>query len=117
MTAPSRLSTFQKECNYDEWVRKIQSAENVSEDKKKQFIEHLNSTRHVMVVDMRQFFSDAIESGTLDAEDEPFAIVTKAYPFAILDSYGEVEAVTKFCESAGLSCEIHVYPTVSQAVN
>ncbi len=108
----SRLSTFQKQCNYDEWVRKIKSAENVSDEYKAKFIAELDGTRHVMIVDMRQFFSDAVISQQLDAS-EPIAIITKGYPFAMLDSYPEVEDVTRFCDSAGLSYEIHVYPSTN----
>ncbi len=97
---------------YDEWVRKLKSAENVTEEFKTNFIGELDGTRHVMIVDMRQFFSDAVASNQLDAS-EPIAIITKGYPFAMLDCYSDVECVTRFCESAGLSYEIHVYPSTS----
>lgn len=117
MTAPSRLSLFQQECNYDEFVRRIRSAEDVSEESKDQLIKELDGTRHIMIVDMRQFFADAVESGQLEADDEPFALITKRYPFSMLDSCMEVEDATRFCKSVGLSYEIHVYPSISQSVH
>jgi hypothetical protein len=116
MNTPTRLSAFQQQCNYDEWVRKLKSADNVTDEAKAGFIAELDGTRHVMIVDMRQFFADAVVAQDLDTS-EPIAIITKRYPFAMLDSYEDVECVTRFCESAGLSYEIHVYPSVSASVH
>lgn len=116
-TRPSaRLTTHQTECRFMEWIGALNSSPEMNEEVKKRFLKELRETRHVMLVDMRQFFKHAINEENM-GDDYPFVICTKGSPFALLESYPEVDAATKFCESVGLSWEIHIYPKVSSEVH
>ncbi len=111
-----RLSEFQKSCNLEDWLRTLNEFQGLAQSSKDIFLNELRHKRHVIIVDMRQFFTDAIKADQIDS-DFPYVIVTRGAPFALLDSYPEISDVTNFCETVGLTWELHVYPSVSQSVH
>lgn len=116
MTMQDRLAAQQMEGKFSAWLEELRDGTVFHDDLIDTFTHELREQRHVLLVNMRQFFMHAMDEQVMES-DCPIALITKGSPFAILDSYPEVSVAAKFCASVGLSWEIHVYEKISSSVH
>lgn len=110
-----RLPHTAIEANFNQWASMLWAHESISRQSKQAFLPKLRRERHVIIVDMHQVYKDGV--GAALNSDYPFVITTKASPFALLDCHATLEDAIEFCESIGVTWDIHIYPDTSTALH
>ena len=94
---------------FSEWIDLLGQTDQLSESTKDELIAYLIKHRHVMVIDIRQFFPDAMKANKDLDTDYPFAILSRALPLIVINTYPSISEAVKFCKLAGLTYEFHCY--------
>jgi hypothetical protein len=113
---PKVWSTNEVEENFRTWVAEIMATDAIAYESRRRIAHHVVSTRHLMITDARQFYTDALKSGVLDG-DYPITISCKGQPLALIESFEEVQEAVDKCKSIGCSYDFHIYESVSQRIH
>lgn len=100
--------TNRTEKAFSDWIELLGQTDQLADSTKEELIAYLIQTRHLMIVDVRNFFSDSMRRGDLD-QSRPIAVLSRALPLIVLHIYETVAEAIGFCESAGMTFELHCY--------
>lgn len=98
----TKLTQKEMDDNFHDWMTDLVEDTEVEADIRRIVVRDFCETRHVLIVNMLNFFPELIGDERHD-EEAQFCAVSKAYPTMVTMQFDEFKDALDFCEDHGMT--------------